>query len=177
VTIAAFSIPADRSAERWVVAHRVAWLDHPFTWLTRAGSWGALWLVLALVLAFALRRPALFVLVALADLCADLLSDLLKVIVDRPRPHVSHLVAVPHSGSFPSGHSATSFACATVLAALVPRAAVPAYVLAAAVAFSRLYVGVHYPLDVLAGAALGIATARPLLAAARRRSRPAPRSG
>jgi undecaprenyl-diphosphatase len=117
------------------------------------------------------------VLVALADLAADLLADVVKVAVDRVRPHVSHLVAVPHSASFPSGHSATSFACATVLGALVPRLRLPALVLAAAVAYSRLYVGVHYPLDVLAGALLGIATALLLLAASRRRSRPARRSG
>jgi undecaprenyl-diphosphatase len=173
----AFSIPADGRGERWVVDHRVAWLDHVFVWLTRAGTWGAIWLGIALVASLALRRPAILVLVALADLVADLLADAIKVAVDRPRPHVSHLVAVPHSASFPSGHASTSFACATMLAALVPPLRSPALLLAAAVAYSRLYVGVHYPLDVLGGAALGIATARLLLAATRRRSRRVRRSG
>jgi undecaprenyl-diphosphatase len=175
--VGAFSIPADGRGERWVVHHRVSWLDHVFVWLTHAGMWGAIWLGVALVASLALRRPAILALVAAADLAAELLADALKVAVDRPRPRVSHLVAVPHSASFPSGHAATSFACATVLGVLVPPLCAPALLLAAAVAYSRLYVGVHYPLDVLAGALLGIATARLLLAAARHRSRPARRSG
>jgi undecaprenyl-diphosphatase len=177
MTIGSFSVPADARAERWVVDHRVAWLDHVFVWLTRAGTWGLLWLVAALVLAVLLRRPPLFVLVAAADLVAGLLAEGLKDVVGRPRPHVSHLVAVPRTASFPSGHASTSFACAAVLAALVPPLRLPALVVAAAVAYSRLYVGVHYPLDVLAGALLGVATARLLLGAARRRSRPGRRSG
>ena len=79
-------------------------------------------------------------------------------------------MTIPHSHSFPSGHTATAFAGATVLSYLVPRAA-PAFVLlAAAIAYSRLYVGVHFPLDVVGGAVIGIATALLLLVAARRRS-------
>jgi undecaprenyl-diphosphatase len=79
---------------------------------------------------------------------------------------------VPTSGSFPSGHSASSFACAALLAWLTPLPKVPLFVLAALIAFSRVYNGVHYPLDVLGGAALGLAlaTALRLLAEARRRS-------
>jgi undecaprenyl-diphosphatase len=86
------------------------------------------------------------------------------------------LVPVPHDGSFPSGHAASSFACATVLAASVPKAAPALYLLALAIGFSRIYVGVHWPLDVVGGAVLGVAigaallTALPRLAAARRRS-------
>jgi undecaprenyl-diphosphatase len=104
---------------------------------------------------------------------ADLLSTGLKEAVGRERPHLRPLVEVPHSGSFPSGHAATSFACAGVLAWLSPRLAVPALLLASAIAFSRVYVGVHYPLDVLGGAALGLAVATALrrLVTAHRRSR------
>ena len=92
-----------------------------------------------------------------------------------PRP----LVPTPHTGAFPSGHSATAFACATVIAWASPRLAVPAFVLAALVAWSRVYVGVHWPLDVLGGAALGVlvATALLKLAAGRPRLRPGSPAG
>jgi undecaprenyl-diphosphatase len=119
-----------------------------------------------------MRRSARpFVLVLLADAAAWGLSSAVKAVVGEHRPRgFDPLMAMPRSSSFPSGHAAISFACATVLSALVPRAA-PAFVaLAAAIAYSRLYVGVHWPLDVVAGAALGVITALLLLAADRRRS-------
>jgi undecaprenyl-diphosphatase len=119
-----------------------------------------------------------FVLVGIAVLAADGLAGLLKLGVHEHRPRGTHpLVAVPHSASFPSGHTATAFAAATVLTALVPRAAAVWFVLAAAIAYSRLYVGVHFPLDVAGGVAVGVATALLLLAAVRRRSRRSRRRG
>jgi undecaprenyl-diphosphatase len=130
------------------------------------------WLGIALVLALLQRRPALFVAVAAADGVADALASGLKAVIPRRRPHLDHLVALPHSHSFPSGHASTSFACATVLAGLAPKLAVPAFVLAAAIAYSRLYNGVHYPLDVVGGALLGVAVGlavRSLLQRAARR--------
>ncbi len=116
-------------------------------------------------------------LVAVADLAGSLLANLLQRLFERHRPDVTRLLALPHSHSFPSGHATTSFACATVLGALEPRLRVPALLLAAAIAFSRLYVGVHYPTDVAAGAVLGTATGLLTIAAARRRSLRAPRGG
>jgi undecaprenyl-diphosphatase len=110
------------------------------------------------------------VLVLLAVAAADGLAALLKAVVGSNRPTDHGLVAIPHSHAFPSGHAATAFAGATVLSALVPRAAPAFYVLAAAIGYSRLYVGVHWPLDVVAGAVLGVATALLLLVAVRRRS-------
>jgi undecaprenyl-diphosphatase len=119
-----------------------------------------------------------------ADIVADALSYGLRDWIGRRRPPLVYpepkgLVHVPHSGSFPSGHATIAFACATVLAWKVPRLAFPAFVLAGAIAWSRVYVGVHWPLDVLGGAALGIllATALLTLVAALRRSRPATRAG
>jgi membrane-associated phospholipid phosphatase len=109
--------------------------------------------------------------VLLAVAAADGIANLIKVAVGENRPSEPHpLVAIPHSHSFPSGHTATAFAAATVLSSLVPRAAVAFFVLAAAIGYSRLYVGVHWPLDVLGGAVIGAATALLLLAVTRRRS-------
>jgi undecaprenyl-diphosphatase len=120
--------------------------------------------VLAALLAIVWRRPLIFLQVALADAVADLVAYGLRAAIGRPRPAAVYpepnpLVHVPHGGSFPSGHSATSFACATVLAFAVPRFRVLLFLLAAAIAWSRVYVGVHYPLDVLGGAALGVLVA------------------
>ena len=112
-----------------------------------------------------------------ADVAADLLAGLGKTLVARDRPAVHRLGPAESSHSFPSGHAATSFACALVLAGAAPRLRAPLYLLAAAIAFSRLYDGDHYPLDVLAGALLGTLTALLLLAAARRRSRRGPQPG
>jgi undecaprenyl-diphosphatase len=134
--------------------------------------------VLAIVVALVRRSVWPFALTATAVYAAELIADLAKVLVGEKRPNEPDpLITIPHSASFPSGHSATAFAGATMLGYFVPRAAPAFYVLAAAIAYSRLYVGAHYPLDVLGGAAIGLATALLLLAAVRRRSARVPQSG
>ena len=141
-----------------------------------------MWLLIAAVAAILWRRPSIVAWVLAGDLIADLTAYGLRVAIDRDRPPLRFpephaLVGVPNNPSFPSGHSATSFACAALLAWLTPLPKVPLFALAALIASSRVYNGVHYPLDVVAGAALGlaVATALRLLAGARRRSAPAPR--
>jgi undecaprenyl-diphosphatase len=140
------------------------------------GGQGLVWLAIGAVLALWWRRPFVFLDVALADLAGQLASYGLKQGIGRERPNVAYaeprpLVRAPHDGSFPSGHATVSFACATVLSFYAPRAAPAFFVLAAAIAWSRVYVGVHYPLDVVGGAALGIGIALALGFLARRRRR------
>jgi undecaprenyl-diphosphatase len=151
------------------------------SWL---GTQGFVWLAIAAVLAVLWRRPWLFFDVALADLAGQVISLGLKQGIGRERPNVAYpeprpLVHAPHDGSFPSGHATVSFGCATMLSFYAPRAAPAFYVLAAAIAWSRVYVGVHYPLDVLAGATLGLGIAIALrwLTTTLRRSRPVTRAG
>jgi undecaprenyl-diphosphatase len=113
------------------------------------------------VLSAVYRRWGVFALTVIAIALADWSSMGLKSLINRPRPPLRYpepktLVPLPHDASFPSGHAATSFAAATMLSFAFPRLAPLLYVLAAAVAFSRVYVGVHYPLDVVGGAALGV---------------------
>ena len=86
---------------------------------------------------------------------------LLKNLVARTRPYevidgLQLLVSRAVDLSFPSGHAASSFAAAVVMAKLLPkRYGIAALILAGLIAFSRLYVGIHYPTDVLFGAVSG----------------------
>ena len=146
--------------------------------MSKIGSYGLVWLALGLVLSVAWRRWQPFTLVLAADAVADGLAALSKLAFGVRRPaEQGDLLGVPHSRSFPSGHTATSFACATVIALLVPRTAPFVYTLALAIGYSRLYVGVHWPSDVLGGIVVGVLTALLLLAAARRLSMPLRRRG
>jgi undecaprenyl-diphosphatase len=140
--------------------------------------------VIGTALAILWRRPWFFVALVTATLAADGLSYLLRQWIGRDRPPLVYaeprpLVHLPHSGAFPSGHAASAFAAATVIAWAYRPLAVPAYVLAALVAWSRVYVGVHWPLDVVGGAALGtlVAIALLRLSAVPRRLLRAPQEG
>lgn len=146
-----------------------------------------MWIALAVALAFAAGRPPLGTAVATAATvwAADLVAIGLKPVFGRERPYATLPEADPLlrwdvSASLPSGHAATSAAGALVLAYLLGRFALPLAVLALAVGYSRLYIGVHYPSDLLAGAAIGLAVALVAIAVVRRlrpTSGARPRSG
>ncbi|MGH3084172.1 MAG: phosphatase PAP2 family protein [Gaiellaceae bacterium] len=98
---------------------------------------------------------------ALSALAASIVSMALKEAFDRPRPGnagtgVDPLVATPADPSFPSGHTLTAFAAAAVVSSFHPRLRWPLFALAATVGLSRIYLGVHFWLDVFAGAAAGV---------------------
>jgi undecaprenyl-diphosphatase len=146
------------------VEHRAGWFDPVFVALSVVGYAGLVWIVLAIAVALLTRRSVLGV-VSLTAVCvwaADLITLGVKAAADRARPfdtipEPEPLLTGTLGSSLPSGHAATSAAGAVVLSALAPRAA-PAFVLLAlGIAFSRIYVGVHYPSDVLLGAAIGAA--------------------
>jgi membrane-associated phospholipid phosphatase len=140
--------------------------------------------VIGLVITVLRRNAVPFLYVAATALVTNMVVTGIKHAVGRDRPPAvildpQPLMEVPTTSSFPSGHAATGFACALVLARFAPRLTIPLFILAALIGFSRVYVGVHYPFDVLAGALLGlaIATALPRLLAALQRLRPRMRAG
>jgi undecaprenyl-diphosphatase len=100
------------------------------------------------------------------------MNAIIKALVGRSRPPdeigLHAATTVPGSPSFPSGHSMSAFAVATAIALLAPRMRWPVLGLAALIAFSRVYLGVHFWLDVLAGAVLGSAIGALIALAARR---------
>jgi undecaprenyl-diphosphatase len=107
------------------------------------------------------QLPAASLVAAVSVGIGSLVVALLKETVDRPRPAhadpgIETAVGTPGSPSFPSGHTATAFAAAAVVGAFYPRLRWPLYALAALVGMSRIYLGVHFALDVVAGAILGL---------------------
>lgn len=139
-------------------------LDRIMLLATHLGDGGALWLVAALVLLLLPKtrriRFAVSVSLLLEVLCCNVI---LKPLVGRIRPRdvnqaVTLLVPRPLDYSFPSGHTGGSFAAVSALYFGKKKLWIPCLVLACLIAFSRLYLYVHFPTDVLAGAALGILT-------------------
>lgn len=156
-------IALDVTLYDWVLG-----LPHPpwLTWimvaLTLAGRGGAVWVLLGLyrVVRHRADGPAFFRLVLALLVTFVLVDGVLKPLVARARPPWPGLVAdtllsPPTSYSFPSGHAASSVAGAFALARFWPRAAAALWMLAALVALSRVYLGMHYPLDVVAGGVVG----------------------
>ena len=147
----------------WIQAgSRCAFLDAVMPAISAVCSHGEIWILLAAVLLAGRKTRPVGLAMAFA-LVLDLLccNVLLKPLVARARPFhlnpaVALLVPPPADYSFPSGHTAVSFAAVGALKASGSRLWKPAFVLAVLIAFSRLYLYVHWPSDVLFGALLGI---------------------
>ncbi|MDO4294855.1 MAG: phosphatase PAP2 family protein [bacterium] len=138
------------------------WLDACMKALTSLGNGGWFWIVLGLLLlCFAKTRKAGFGILLSLFLGLLLGNLLLKNLVARERPcwlmpELPLLIAVPQDYSFPSGHTLASVEAALMLYLHHRRWGVLAGLLALGIAFSRLYLFVHFPTDVLAGALLAL---------------------
>ncbi|MDE6203885.1 MAG: phosphatase PAP2 family protein [Lachnospiraceae bacterium] len=138
-------------------------LDPVMKVITTLGNAGIIWILLTILLLAFKRTRKIGIMSACALVCSLLVNNiLLKNLVARVRPYniVEGLVPIvtkPAEFSFPSGHAGSSFASGSVLYRRLPkRYGIPILVLAVLISFSRLYVGVHYPTDVLAGMLTGI---------------------
>lgn len=142
----------------WMQENLRGFMDGFWIFITSLADKGWFWILLAVVLLFFRKTRVAGVTVLVALIFNHVMINiLLKDLVARPRPYVASdeivtLIKQLSSFSFPSGHTGTSFTAAFVLYRMLPKkAGIPALVLAALIGFSRMYVGVHYPTDVLGG--------------------------
>ncbi len=146
----------------WIQTHlRHPILDPIIVFITTLGNAGIIWIGLTILLAVrkSTRKTAAALAVALG-LCLLWGNLLLKPLIGRIRPFnvqdaITLLIAAPLDYSFPSGHTMSSFAAAMVLLLTERRMGIPAMILAGLIAFSRMYLYIHYPTDVLAGLLMG----------------------
>jgi len=155
----------------WIAEHlHCGFLDAVMPVITAFGNGGIFWIALAVVLMIIPKYRKAGLSMGLALLMGLLVCNLtLKPLVGRMRPYdyqlehfgktISLLIATPHDFSFPSGHTIASFEGATALMIYDRKLGIPAMVLAVLIAFSRLYLYVHYPSDVLVSIVLGVAFA------------------
>jgi undecaprenyl-diphosphatase len=143
-------------------------LDRILPALSRAANYSRIWLgISALLYLFGGRRGKRAAVRGMASVAVNslIVNTGLKRLVRRPRPQLRRVPTArrlkkqPLTTSFPSGHAASATAFAVGASSEMPKVAVPVDGLAAAVGYSRVYVGVHYPLDVVVGAMCGAAVA------------------
>jgi len=142
-------------------------LDIIMTFFTHLGDEGIIWIVVAVVLLFFKKYRKFGIMMVIALVLSLIINDgILKPLFARPRPFMleawagkfnyPNLIKRPTDYSFPSGHTSSSFAAAVVLLfTRKKRFSIPALILAFLIAFSRVYLHVHYATDIFAGILVG----------------------
>ena len=147
----------------WLQQFHTPVMDALAIFFNYAGEHGEIWIAFTLLLLLCRRTRKAGAAMAIALVSYLIAGDcILKPLFARPRPcdvntAVTILVKRPHGHSFPSGHTASAFAAAFALWLQNRKLGTPALVLAAFIAFTRLYLYVHFPTDVLGGLVLGLA--------------------
>ena len=138
-------------------------LDSLMKFITALGNGGMIWIGATILLLIPKKTRSIGMMSAVALLGSLIINNnIIKNIVQRPRPFVTFtdlqiIIPMPSEYSFPSGHTSSSFAAAAVFYRHLPKKlGLPSVILAGLIGFSRLYVGVHYPTDVIAGVIMGI---------------------
>ncbi len=146
----------------WIREHLTnPFLDTVMPYISSLARHGEFWILLALILLCFKKTRKAGMAMGIAMACGYLIGNLgMKNLFARTRPYdmteVELLVAKLKDFSFPSGHTLVSFEAATALTVYHRKWGIAAFVLAALIAYSRLYLFVHYPTDVLVGALLGV---------------------
>jgi membrane-associated phospholipid phosphatase len=177
----------DRAVYQTIGAVRTPVLDASMARLSNAANYSRLWLGCAAVMAAIggrQARRAAFLGVVSIGLSSVISNIVVKPLLARARPQrdaavvpSDRWVRMPTSSSLPSGHSASAFAFATAVGYELPALSIPLRVVAAAVAYSRIHTGVHYPGDAVAGSVVGASAAQivtRMVGDRRRRSRVCP---
>ena len=146
---------------------RTPFLDNFFSFVTHLGDKGMVWIALTLILFCFKKTRKWSVMMAISLIIGTLLGNIiLKNVIGRVRPFIEVpamkdmlIIAQPSGYSFPSGHTLSSFECAVAIFLNDRKWGAAALVLASLIGFSRNYLYVHFPTDVLAGALLGVALA------------------
>jgi membrane-associated phospholipid phosphatase len=169
----------DRAAYQAIARTPTPGLDEPLRRLTKAASYSRLWIGMAAAIAGLAgergRRAAFEGLIAIG-VTSPSVNLLAKTVAARRRPmqeedrFASREIEMPSSPSFPSGHAASAFAFSYAVGRHLPELAVPLGMLAGAVAYSRVHLGVHYPGDVVVGAIIGSGIAAMVAAVVDRRA-------
>lgn len=140
-------------------------MDKFMTFITYLGDNGAIWIAIGIILLIQRKYRKIGLVLLLGLLLNAILGEvIIKNIVQRPRvfntyPDISIIINPPDSYSFPSGHTASSFTAALVIGYYLKKWRYGAYILASLIAFSRLYLFVHYPTDIICGILLGTISA------------------
>ena len=150
--------------------HGIPFFNYLFKYITYLGEVGAIWIITAIAVLIFKKTRKCGIYVGIALLTTLLLNNLiLKNIFARPRPFAeseelelfikSIGMKLPGEYSFPSGHTFSSFACATVIAMVFKKKGLYAFIPATIISLTRIYLCVHYVTDVIGGMILGTVVA------------------
>lgn len=146
----------------YIAQFRNNFLDSIMVLISVINNYGYIWISITLLLLCSRKYRAIGLTCALALIIMQISGNMImKPIINRIRPfeinNIALLISTPNGSSFPSGHTYSSFASATAIFMWNRKWGMAAFVLAALIGFSRLYLYVHFPTDVLSAAVFGIA--------------------